>query len=79
MVTERKRLAKKHGVTGKFILYRLNDLCQFDPVSHLVVDIMHSVVLNLICSELEHHLGEMGPNAGTPISERSPGLGAVLS
>jgi len=31
-------------------------LCKFDPVYDLVVDVMHSLVLNLIRSELEQHL-----------------------
>lgn len=51
-VTERQHLAKKHGVRGESTLQRLNDLCRFDPVKDLVVDVMHSVVLNLIRSAL---------------------------
>ena len=42
------------GVTGESILYKLYDLCGFDPVQDLAVDVMHSLVLNLIRSELEH-------------------------
>lgn len=61
-VTERKRLSKLSGLTGESILYRLYDLCNFDPVKDLVVDVMHSLVLNL---ELENHLlAELGGNAG---------------
>ena len=53
---ERKRRAKQGGVTGESILFQLYDLCGFDPVQDLVVDVMHSLTLNLIRSELEHHL-----------------------
>ena len=31
-------------------------MCKFDPVYDLVVDVMHSLVLTLIHSELEQHL-----------------------
>lgn len=41
---------------------------------------MHSVVLNLVRSELEHHLlADLGPNATSPASQRCPSLGGVLS
>ena len=53
---ERSRLSKLAGITGETILYRLYDLCGFDLVRDLVVDVMHSLVLNLIRSELENHL-----------------------
>ena len=53
---ERKRLSKQGRVTGETILYKLYDLCGFDPVQDLVVDVMHSLALNLIRSELEQRL-----------------------
>ena len=62
---EHTRLSKSADSTGETILYRLYDLCNFDPVRDLVVDVVHSLVLNLIRSELENHLLQ-GPDALTP-------------
>ena len=69
---ERTRLSKAAGVTGETILYRLYDLCRFDPVRDLVVNVMHSLVLNLIRSEMENHLLRGADS-------RSPGCSAPLS
>ncbi len=76
---ERKRLSKQHGVTGESILFQLYDLCQFDPLLDLVVDVIHSVVLNLIRSELENHLlKDLGGNAACRAVDRLPDVGGVL-
>lgn len=76
---ERKRLAKQAGLTGETLLYQLHDLCGFDPVRDLVVDVMHALVLNLIRSELENHLIDLGGNASCPIRDRHPQQGGLLS
>lgn len=49
-------------MTGESILYRLNDLCGFDPVQDLTIDAMHAITLNLVCTELAHILADLGPN-----------------
>ena len=46
--TRKKTLVKDIGVTGETILYRFIDLCGFDPVYDLVIDVMHFLRLNLI-------------------------------
>lgn len=48
---ERKRRAKQGGVRGESIVFQLYDLCGFDPVQDLVVDVMHSLTqLKLECT-----------------------------
>jgi len=43
--------------------HRLYDLCGFDPIKDLVVDVMLALTINLIRSEVEKHLlAELGPN-----------------
>ena len=46
----KKAFIKDTGVTRETILYRLYDLCGFDPVYDLVIDEMHCLCLNLIHS-----------------------------
>ena len=63
--TQRKALIQETGVTGESILYRLYDLCGFNPIKDSVIDAMHAVVLNLIRTEIKKHLlHDMGPNKG---------------
>ena len=50
-----KRLIREKGVTGETIIHRFYDLCQFDPVYDLVIDVMHAIALNLVKSELKTH------------------------
>ena len=49
--TERKQICKEKGVTGESILYRLSDLCGFDPVQDLNIDAMHAIILNIVRTE----------------------------
>ena len=49
--TERRSLTRSSGVTGENIFYCFLDLCRFDPVNDLVIDVMHSLYVNLIKSE----------------------------
>ena len=78
-VAERKRIARDSGVTGECIFYRFTDLCAFDPIRDLTIDAMHAVVLNLVKTELEHHLlADLGPNSAAPISERDSSQGGLL-
>ena len=66
-------------MTGESILYRLYDLCHFDPVKDLMVDAMHSIVLNLIRSELEKNLlRPLGENADCDVASRVPQAGGLL-
>ena len=57
---ERKRICKEKGVTGETIFYRLYDLCGLNPIKDLTIDAMHAIVLNLIRSELELLLADLG-------------------
>ena len=50
--TERRALTRSYGVTGESVFYRFFDLCGFDPVNDLVIDVMHSLCLNLIRLQL---------------------------
>ena len=76
---ERKRLSKESGVTGECIFYRLYDLYGFNPLLDLTIDTMHTIVLNMIKTELEAHLlADLGPNADLPIEERKASLGGLL-
>ena len=59
----RKRICKEKGVTGETILYRLYDLCGFDPVKDLTIDAMHAIVLNLVRTELSILLSDLGRNS----------------
>ena len=77
--TERRALTRSYGITGESIFYRFFDLCGFDPINDLVIDVMHSLCLNLIRSELEKHLlAELGPNQSIPVLDRDTNLGGVL-
>jgi hypothetical protein len=42
------------GVNGESVFYRLYNLYSFDPIQDLVIDAMHTIVLNLISREFEH-------------------------
>lgn len=64
-------MSRDSGVTGVSAFYRLYDLCGFDPVKGLVVDVLHALTLNLIRSEVEKHLlAELGPNATCSVLNR---------
>ena len=77
--TERRSLTKTNGVTGESIFYSFFDLCGFDPVNDLVIDVMHSLCLNLIRPKLEKHLlAELGANQSVPILDRDTNVGGVL-
>ena len=77
--TQRKALVRETGVTGESILYRLHDLCGFNPIKDSVIDAMHAVVLNLIRTEIEKHLlHDMGPNKGRRPLDRKTLEGGVL-
>lgn len=59
-----KRICKEKGVTGEtIILYRLYDLCGFDPVKDLTIDAMRAIVLNLVRTELSILLSDFGRNS----------------
>ena len=78
--SERKRLAREHGITGESIFYQLFDLCGFDPVKDMVIDAMHAVSLNLIRSELEKHLlAELCENSTVDAVDRDAEVGGLLS
>ena len=77
---QRKRLTREYGVTGESILYRLYDLCGFDPIKDMVIDAMHAVSLNLLRSEMEKHLlAELGDNSSVIATDRDPRSGGLLS
>ena len=77
---EKQRRVKETGVTGETIFYRFYDLCGFDPIHDLVIDVMHALLLNLVRSEMEHHLlGDLGQNSTLPVTDRSPAQGRLLS
>lgn len=77
---EKQRIIWEMGVTGETIFYRLYDLCGFNPVFDMVVDVMHALLLNLVRSELENHLlGDLGHNLSLNISDCSPAHGALLN
>ena len=47
------------------------DLCRFDPVQDAVIDAMHALSLNLICTELEDRLlADLGANSTLHPQER---------
>ncbi len=51
------------GVNGESVFYQLYDLYGFDPIQDLVIDAMHTIVLNLILREFEHLIfASMGSN-----------------
>lgn len=75
---QRKELVKENGVTGESLIYRLYDLCGFDPVYDVVIDVMHAIELNLDKSEMELMLRELGSNQGLPVHKRSPTFGGGL-
>lgn len=57
-----KQLVKENGVTGESLFYQHYDLCGFDPIYDLVIDVMYAVELNLIKSEMELMIADMGSN-----------------
>ena len=77
-IAERKRIYKEMGVTGETIIYSLYDLCGLNPIKDLTIDAMHAIVLNLIRSELELMLADLGSNSGLPPSDRDPSNGGLL-
>ena len=77
--TERKQICKEKGVTGESILYRLNDLCGFDPIQDLTIDAMHAITLNLVRTDLAHILADLGPNSSLEPTERDPANGGLVN
>lgn len=75
---ERTALVKQSGVTGVSPFYRLRVLCGFDPVQDMVVDSMHAISLNLIRTELDHLLADLGANKGVSVENRDPQKGGLL-
>ena len=76
----RQRKTTETGVTGETIFFRFYDLCGFNPVKDLVVDVMHALLLNLVRSELENHiLGDLGQNSSLRTEDRLPVNGGLLS
>ena len=77
--TAERRRQKEAGVTGECIFYRLLDLCGFDPLKDMVIDTMHTVILNLVQSELEDHLlSDLGANKSKPPHLCDPSEGGLL-
>ena len=71
--TQQKALTKATGVTGETILYRLYDLCNFDPVYDQVVDAMHALVINLIRTELSKMLRPIEENVAVELRDTKKG------
>ena len=77
-IAERKRICKETGVTGETIIYSLYDLCGLNPIKDLAIDAMHAIVLNLIRTELELMLSDLGSNSGLIPSDRVPSNGGLI-
>ena len=67
--SQKAALCKEYGITGVSIFYKWYNLCKFDPVKDLVID-MH-VVLNLARNELEILLGRGNTEKQRSIVNRS--------
>lgn len=68
--TERKALGRETGTTGESIFYH--------PVKDLVIDVMHALTLDLICSEVRKHLANMGANQARTFSNWDTSIGRVM-
>ena len=65
-------------VTGETIIYTLYDLCGLNPIKDLMIDAMHAIVLNLIRTELEVMLTDVGRNSGVTPSDGVPSNGGLI-
>jgi hypothetical protein len=52
-ISERRELARLHGITGKSQLHRLHMLYEFDPFKDLTVDVQHTWSLRVIGLQME--------------------------
>ena len=75
---EEMRICKETGITGETIFYRLYNLCGLNPIKDLTIDAMHAIVLNLIRSELELLLANLGSNSGLLPAARDLANGGLL-